>query len=142
QKQDGPAINAEGGAAIGLCGKDGGLIQASKVVRTHVENGAKIEIDLGFVGEPRRIAAAVLDTFKQSDIIPVIAPIGIGSRGETYNINADTAAGAVAAAVKAARLLLLTHVALLLDRSMPPISAMPAHGGPRLRAHGARTCGI
>src|SRR5438105_5397866 len=94
------AINAEGGCAIGLCGKDGGLIQERKLVRTRLEAGSRVEIDLGFVGEPQRIAATVLDTFKQSDIIPVIAPIGIGADGETYNINADTVAGAVAAAVK------------------------------------------
>src|SRR5689334_19697580 len=93
------AINAEGGCAIGLTGKDGGLIEARKLVRTRIEAGIRTEIDLGFVGEPQRIASGVLDTFKQSDIIPVIAPIGVGPKGETYNINADTVAGAVAAAV-------------------------------------------
>src|SRR6202045_2913113 len=92
------AINAEGGCAIGLTGKDGGLIEARKLVRTRIEGGVRTEIDLGFVGEPHRIASGVLDTFKQSDIIPVIAPIGVGTQGETYNINADTGAGAVAAA--------------------------------------------
>src|SRR5258705_10650828 len=131
-KQIVSAINAEGGCAIGLCGKDGGLIEASKGVRTRGEKGAKIGIDLGFVGEPRRIAAAVLDTFKQSDIIPVIAPIGVGSQGETYNINADTAAGAVAAAVKATRLLLLTDVAGVLDAHKRLISEMTAGGARRL----------
>jgi acetylglutamate kinase len=109
------AINAEGGCAIGLTGKDGGLISAKKAVRTRVEGGARIEIDLGFVGEPEHVAARVLDTLRQSDIIPVIAPIGVGVAGETYNINADTVAGAVAAAVKATRLLLLTDVAGVLD---------------------------
>jgi acetylglutamate kinase len=141
-KQIVSAINAEGGCAIGLCGKDGGLIEASKVVRTRVEAGAKIEIDLGFVGEPRRIAGAVLDIFKQSDIIPVIAPIGIGSRGETYNINADTAAGAVAAAVKATRLLLLTDVAGVLDADKRLISEMTAAGARRMIADGVITGGM
>src|SRR5262249_2549867 len=123
------AINAEGGCAIGLCGKDGGLIQASKLAHTRIEAGSRIEIDLGFVGEPQRIAANVLDTFKQSDIIPVIAPIGVGPQGETYNINADTVAGAVAAAVKATRLLLLTDVAGVLDadgKLMPELTATTA----------------
>src|SRR5213595_2650555 len=80
------AINAVGGCAVGLSGKDGGLIRARKLTR----NGA----DLGFVGEPERIDDRVLATFRQSDIIPVIAPIGVGAGGETYNINADTVAGA------------------------------------------------
>jgi len=75
------AINAEGGCAIGLTGKDGGLIEARKLVRIRFEAGVRTEIDLGFVGEPQRIAAKVLDTFRQSDIIPVIAPIGVGAGG-------------------------------------------------------------
>jgi len=130
------AINAEGGCAIGLSGKDGGLIEARKVARTRVENGIKSEIDLGFVGEPQKVAAGVLDTFKQSDIIPVIAPIGVGSRGETYNINADTVAGAVAAAVKATRLLLLTDVAGVLDADKKLISEISATGARRMIAEG------
>jgi acetylglutamate kinase len=128
------AINAEGGCAIGLTGKDGGLIEASKLVRTRVEAGTKTEIDLGFVGEPQRVAAGVLDTFKQSDIIPVIAPIGVGLRGETYNINSDTVAGAVAAAVKATRLLLLTDVAGVLDADKKLISEITAATARRLIA--------
>jgi len=130
------AINAEGGCAIGLCGKDGGLIQARKLVRTRIEAGSRVEIDLGFVGEPQRIAATVLDTFKQSDIIPVIAPIGIGADGETYNINADTVAGAVAAAVKATRLLLLTDVAGVLDGDKRLISEITTASARRMIAEG------
>ena len=109
------AINAEGGCAIGLSGKDGGLIRATKVTGSKLEGGVRTEIDLGFVGEPQHVAVNVLDTFIKSDIIPVVAPIGVGADGETYNINADTVAGAVAAAVKATRLLLLTDVAGVLD---------------------------
>jgi acetylglutamate kinase len=114
-------INAAGGCAIGLCGKDGGLIRAKKLLR----NGA----DLGFVGEPEAVDGRVLSTFKASDIIPVIAPIGIGAAGETYNINSDTVAGAIAAAVKASRLLLLTDVAGVLDGAkqlIPELSAAAA----------------
>ena len=128
------AINAEGGCAIGLTGKDGGLIEASKLIRTRVEADTKTEIDLGFVGEPQRVAAGVLDTFKQSDIIPVIAPIGVGLRGETYNINSDTVAGAVAAAVMATRLLLLTDVAGVLDADKKLISEITAATARRLIA--------
>jgi acetylglutamate kinase len=126
------AINAEGGRAIGLCGKDGGLIAARKLLG----GGKGGTIDLGFVGEPVRIAADVLDTFKQSDIIPVIAPIGVGAAGETYNINADTVAGAVAAAVKAARLLLLTDVAGVLDADKRLVSEMAAGAARRMIADG------
>src|SRR4029077_9454683 len=136
------AINAEGGCAIGLCGKDGSLIQARKVALTRVEAGTKTEIDLGFVGEPERIAAGVLDTFKQSDIIPVIAPIGIGSQGETYNINADTVAGAVAAAVKATRLLLLTDVACVLDADKKLIAELTAAKARQLIAEGVINGGM
>jgi acetylglutamate kinase len=114
------AINAAGGCAIGLTGKDGGLIRARKLTR----NG-----DLGFVGEPEHINESVLTTFRRSHIIPVIAPIGVGAAGETYNINADTVAGAVAAAVKARRFLLLTDVPGVLDadkRLIPELTAAEA----------------
>ena len=123
------AINAEGGCAVGLTGKDCGLIAAKKALRSKLEDGARIEIDLGFVGEPERVAAGVLETFMRSDIIPVIAPIGVGAAGETYNINADTVAGAVAAAVKATRLLLLTDVAGVLDGDKRLVSEIAAGAG-------------
>jgi acetylglutamate kinase len=136
------AINSEGGCAIGLSGKDGGLIQARKLVHTRIEAGVRTEIDLGFVGEPQRITATVLDTFKQSDIIPVIAPIGVGPQGETYNINADTVAGAVAAAVKATRLLLLTDVAGVLDADKKLIPELSAAMARRLIAEGVINGGM
>jgi acetylglutamate kinase len=136
------AINAEGGCAIGLTGKDGGLIEARKLVRTRSEAGVRTEIDFGFVGEPQRIASGVLDTFKQSDIIPVIAPIGVGAHGETYNINADTVAGAVAAAVKATRLLLLTDVAGVLDSDKKLIAELTAARARQLIAAGVINGGM
>ena len=128
------AINAAGGRAIGLTGKDGGLIRARKAAR----NGQ----DLGFVGEPERVDAEVLATFRRSDIIPVIAPIGVGAAGETYNINADTVAGAVAAAVKATRFLLLTDVAGVLDANKKLISEMTAADARRLIADGTISGGM
>jgi len=136
------AINAEGGQAVGLCGKDGRLIEARKMRLTRVEAGARTEIDLGFVGEPQQIATAVLDTFRQSDIIPVIAPIGVGVSGETYNINADTVAGAIAAAVKATRLLLLTDVAGVLDADKRLISEITAVEARRMIAEGVINGGM
>ncbi len=112
------AINNAGGLAIGLSGKDANLIRARKLERTRRESDSHIEkvLDLGFVGEPQAINAGVLELFERSSIIPVIAPIGVGASGETFNINADTAAGAVAAAVKAIRLLMLTDVKGVLDK--------------------------
>jgi acetylglutamate kinase len=136
------AINAEGGCAVGLTGKDGGLISAKKAVRTRLEGGTRIEIDLGFVGEPNHVAAGVLDTFRQSDIIPVIAPIGVGVAGETYNINADTVSGAVAAAVKATRLLLLTDVAGVLDADKRLVSEITAGSARRMIADGIISGGM
>jgi acetylglutamate kinase len=114
------AINAVGGRAIGLTGKDGNLVRARKLTG----HG-----DLGFVGEPDRIDAGVLQGFGRADMIPVIAPIGVGEDGASYNINADTMAGAVAAAVKAQRFLLLTDVPGVLGadrRLIPEISAAEA----------------
>src|SRR5579883_2941100 len=117
-KQLAAAINRAGGTAIGLSGKDGALIRARKLERRRRDPDSNIErlLDLGFVGEVERVNAAMLDGFARSDIIPVIAPIGVGAAGETFNINADTVAGAVAAAVRATRFLLLTDVAGVLDR--------------------------
>ena len=116
-KQIVSTINAAGGTAIGLSGKDGSLIKASKLRRTKRDDDSNIEkiLDLGFVGEPSRINPQVLDSLRQSGTIPVIAPLGEGPSGETFNINADTVAGAVAQAVGASRLLLLTDVAGVLD---------------------------
>jgi acetylglutamate kinase len=130
------AINAAGGCAVGLTGKDGSLLEAQKAVRSRVEGGNRIAVDLGYVGEPQRVDARVLDTFKQSGIIPVIAPIGAGADGETYNINADTVAGAVAAAVRATRLVLLTDVAGVLDAEKRLISEMSAAEARRMIAAG------
>jgi acetylglutamate kinase len=116
-KQIVTAINRAGGFAVGMSGKDGNLIRAQKLRRTKRDPGSNIEkiLDLGFVGEPTEINPHILDTFEKSDIIPVIAPIGVGPAGETFNINADTVAGAVAGAVGAARLLMLTDVSGVLD---------------------------
>jgi acetylglutamate kinase len=127
------AINAAGGCAIGLSGKDGALIRARKLTR----NG-----DLGFVGEPDHIEHRVLATFRQSDIIPVIAPIGVGADGETYNINADTVAGAVAAAVKAKRFMLLTDVAGVLDAEKRLIPELTAAEARRLITEGTISGGM
>ncbi|OYX16950.1 MAG: acetylglutamate kinase [Sphingomonadales bacterium 32-67-7] len=112
-------IAQAGGRAIGISCKDGGLVTASKVTRTSVDPDSLIEreIDLGFVGEPEFVDTALLDTLCKAGIIPVIAPIAAGADGHTYNINADTMAGAIAAALGAARLFLLTDVAGVLDKS-------------------------
>jgi len=107
-----------GGKAIGISGKDGGLVRATKVERTTKDPESNIEraVDLGFVGEPTHVDTTIIDTASASGMIPVIAPIGAGEDGHTYNINADTMAGAVAAALGAARLFLLTDVPGVLDK--------------------------
>jgi acetylglutamate kinase len=117
-KQIVSAINAAGGRAVGLSGKDGNLVVARKVAltKTNPETGQKEAVDLGFVGEPEKINPEVLHTMMKSEIIPVIAPIGIGTKGETFNINADTVAGAVAGRLNAERLVLLTDVEGVLDK--------------------------
>ncbi|MBT5352498.1 MAG: acetylglutamate kinase [Rhodospirillales bacterium] len=111
-------LNEAGGFAVGLSGKDGNLIQAEKLRRTARDPESNIErvLDLGLVGEPTEIRSHILDFFERSDITPVIAPIGSGPEGETLNINADTAAGAIASAVGALRLLVLTDVPGVLDK--------------------------
>jgi len=112
------AINAEGGQAIGLCGKDGGMVTARKLSRTIADPDSNIEqvVDLGYVGEPTRVRREVIDVLADSAIIPVIAPVALGEDGKTYNVNADTFAGAVAGALSAKRLLFLTDVPGVLDK--------------------------
>jgi len=111
-------INQNGGQAMGLTGKDGQLIRAKKLKVTHQSPDMQQPeiIDIGHVGEVDVINTKVLDMLAQSDIIPVIAPIGVGENGESYNINADLVAGKVAEAVSAEKLLLLTNIAGLLDK--------------------------
>ncbi|MFY0639926.1 MAG: acetylglutamate kinase [Bermanella sp.] len=111
-------INQNGGQAIGLTGKDGQLIKAKKLKVTHKtpEMQTPEIIDIGHVGEVAKINTKVLEMLANSDIIPVIAPIGVGENGESYNINADLVAGKVAEAVKAEKLLLLTNIAGLMDK--------------------------
>ncbi len=143
-KQIVTAINQAGGFAVGLSGKDGQLIRARKVRRKQRDPDSNIEkmLDLGFVGEPAEINPHVLNFFEQSDIIPVIAPTGVGASGETYNINADTAAGAIAAAAGASRLLFLTDVAGVLDKQGNLIPDMTAAQARHLIADGTITGGM
>lgn len=138
------AINTAGGSAIGISGKDSNLIQATKLRRTVRDEHSNIEkiLDLGFVGEPEKIDPRILTSLQQSGMIPVIAPIGTGPAGETYNINADTVAGAIAAALGASRLLLLTDVIGVLDKQgelMPEISVDQVRA---LRADGTISGGM
>ncbi len=127
-------ITRAGALAVGICGKDGGMIRARKVRRTKVDPGSRIEreLDLGFVGEPEAIDVRVIHALTGAGLIPVIAPVGVGEDGQTYNINADTVAGAVAGALGAMRLLMLTDVAGVLDeqkRLIPELSLAAAERG-------------
>jgi len=119
-------INQAGALAVGICGKDGGMIRARKLTRTVKDPGSHIEraLDLGFVGEPVHVDVRVIHALTGAGLIPVIAPVGVGEDGHTYNINADDVAGAVAAALGAQRLLMLTDVAGVLDRDRHLIAEM------------------
>lgn len=131
-------IAAAGGNAIGISGKDGGLVTARKVTRTTRDPDSNIEqvIDLGFVGEPAYVDTSVIDTAVAAGMIPVIAPIAPGEDGATYNINADTMAGAIAAALGAARLFLLTDVAGVLDGEGKLLTDLTPADIAKLRADG------
>jgi acetylglutamate kinase len=143
-KQIVTAINRAGGFAIGLSGKDGQLIRARKLRRSQRDPDSNIErvLDLGFVGEPAEINPYVLESFKKSDIIPVIAPTAVGVSGETYNINADTAAGAIAGAIRASRLMFLTDVAGVLDKQGNLIPDMTESQARELIADGTISGGM
>jgi acetylglutamate kinase len=137
-------ISTEGGRAIGLCGKDGNMVTARKAVRTTVDPGSNIEreLDLGFVGEPERVDRTVLDAVLKSELIPVIAPVASGSDGQTYNVNADTFAGAIAGAMGAKRFLLLTDVPGVLDKDKNLIPELRVEDCRRLIADGTITGGM
>src|SRR5579862_6593439 len=116
-KQVASLITRAGALAVGVCGKDGGMIRARKLTRTKKDPDSNIErvLDLGFVGEPEHVDVRVIHALTGAGLVPVIAPVGVGADGQTYNINADTVAGAVAAALSATRLLMLTDVPGVMD---------------------------
>ena len=138
------SINAVGGRAVGLCGKDGRMVTARKLTRTTIDPDSNIEkiLDLGFVGEPATVRREVLDVLAKSEIIPVLAPVAPGEDGETYNVNADTFAGAVAGALNAKRLLFLTDVAGVLDKSKTLIKELTVAEARRLIADGTVSGGM
>jgi acetylglutamate kinase len=137
-------IGAEGGKAVGLSGKDGNMVTARKVTRTAVdpESNAENVVDLGFVGEPENVNREVLDQVLQAELIPVLAPVAVGRDGQTYNVNADTFAGAIAGAMTAKRLLLLTDVPGVLDKNKNLIPEMTIEDCRRLIADGTITDGM
>ncbi len=137
-------INSEGGRAIGLCGKDGNMVTASKVARTVRDPDSSIEkvVDLGFVGEPAKVDTTVLDQVLGRELIPVLAPVAQGADGETYNVNADTFAGAIAGSLRAKRLLFLTDVPGVLDKNKQLIKELKVSDIPGLIADGTITGGM
>jgi len=137
-------INAAGGKAVGLCGKDGNMVQARKVSRTVIDPDSNIEkvVDLGFVGEPDKVDLTVLNHLLGKDLIPVLAPVATSGTGGTFNVNADTFAGAIAGALKAKRLLLLTDAPGVLDASKKLIHDLSVADARRLIADGTISGGM
>jgi acetylglutamate kinase len=137
-------INEAGGKAVGLCGKDGNMVLARKLNRRVVDANSNIEqfVDLGFVGEPEKVDVMVLNQILGRDLIPVLAPLATSREGITYNVNADTFAGAIAGALKAKRLLLLTDVPGVLDKSGALIKELSADDARRLIAEGTISGGM
>ena len=137
-------INGAGGRAVGLCGKDGNMVLARKISRSMIDPDSQIEkiVDLGFVGEPEKVDVTVLNQILGRDLIPVLAPLATSREGITYNINADTFAGAIAGALGAKRLLLLTDVPGVLDKSKTLIRELSADEARRLIADGTISGGM
>ncbi|HWS06600.1 MAG: acetylglutamate kinase [Xanthobacteraceae bacterium] len=137
-------INEAGGRAIGLCGKDGNMVVARKLTRTVVDPDSAIEkvIDLGYVGEPETVDTTVLTEILGRKLIPVLAPVAAAANGGTFNVNADTFAGAIAGALKAKRLLLLTDVPGVLDKSKALIKELSVDDARRLIADGTISGGM
>jgi acetylglutamate kinase len=136
-------INTQGGLAVGLCGKDSNLIQVAPLIKKHIDdNGKHTILDLGFVGDIVHIDTQILNVFQQTDIIPVIAPVGADKNGDSYNINADTAAGAIASAMQAQRLLLLTDVTGVKDKNGVFIPKLTISEAKQLIIDGTATGGM
>jgi acetylglutamate kinase len=137
-------INAEGGRAVGLCGKDGNMVRATKVTRAvhDPSTNSDQEVDFGFVGEPEKVDTTVLEQILGRELIPVLAPVALGEDGETYNVNADTFAGAIAGALEAKRLLLLTDVAGVLDKDGNLLKQLRVDDIRELIANGTITGGM
>ncbi|MCF3946829.1 acetylglutamate kinase [Acidiphilium sp. AL] len=137
-------INRAGALAVGICGKDGGLIRARKLTRTRRDPQSAIEqaLDLGYVGEPEHVDVRVIHALTGAGLIPVIAPVGVGADGATYNINADTVAGAIAGALGANRLLMLTDVPGVLDRDGQLIPELTVAEIDAMRADGTISGGM
>jgi len=137
-------INEAGGKAIGLCGKDGNMVVARKLTRTVIDPDSALEkvVDLGFVGEPEKVDTTVLDQILGRELIPVLAPVAAAANGGTFNVNADTFAGAIAGALHAKRLLLLTDVPGVLDKSKSIIKELSVNDARRLIADGTISGGM
>jgi acetylglutamate kinase len=137
-------INEAGGKAVGLCGKDGNMVVARKLTRTVIDPDSAIEkvIDLGYVGVPDKVDTTVLTQILGRELIPVLAPVAAAANGGTFNVNADTFAGAIAGALKAKRLLLLTDVSGVLDKSKSLIKELSVDEARRLIADGTISGGM
>ncbi len=137
-------INQQGGKAVGLSGKDGGLIVAKKLKLTKSRGGDEAPeiIDIGMVGEVKGINPEVIEALEKEKFIPVIAPVGVGEEGETYNINADLVAGKVASALKAEKLILLTDVEGVQDEKKRLIPTLDAEQAKRLMAQKVISAGM
>jgi acetylglutamate kinase len=137
-------IEKAGGRAAGISGKDAGLVKARKVTRTTRDPDSAIEqvIDLGFVGEPESVDRTLIDTLTAAGIVPVIAPVAVGADGHTYNINADTMAGHIAAALGASRLFLLTDIAGVMTKDKALLSDLTPADIAELIADGTITGGM
>jgi acetylglutamate kinase len=137
-------MNEAGGKAVGLCGKDGNMVSARKVSRSVFDPKTKREqeVDLGFVGEPDKVDTTVLNQLLGRELIPVLAPIATSAGGQSYNVNADTFAGAIAGALKAKRLLLLTDVPGVLDKSKTLIPELSVNDARKLIADGTISGGM
>ena len=137
-------INEAGGKAVGLCGKDGNMVVARKLTRSVIDPGSAVErvVDLGFVGEPDKVDTTVLMQILGRELIPVLAPVAAAADGGTFNVNADTFAGAIAGALKAKRFLLLTDVPGVLDESKQLIKELSVDDARRLIADGTIAGGM